>query len=361
VLALLLADPGTGAGVEPNAVPAAAAPVAPAADPAALTTVEAPVAASATTPERVAPPQAGTPQPTAPVPTPAITLPPITTVDDNNDEDDIVVQARRHNPADPLETVNAASYAAIQAVDKVIVAPVAMSYKKVVPKPIRNGLRNFLDNLQEPFIFVNFLLQLKPGKAAETAGRFAINSTIGAAGLFDMAKRKPFHLPKRINGFAYTMGYYGIKPGPFLFLPIIGPTTVRDVIGRFLDLGFLPAIAGRPFSHPAYPLVSGTVRSVDDRINFDAELKYQRDSGNPYAAAREFYLKTRQAEIDELKGKPSKKPFRANDEQPVPPEEDDDAPAAVPAPAAAAAAPSAQPVPAPATPAINLPVLTPAQ
>ncbi|MFX6258432.1 MlaA family lipoprotein, partial [Acinetobacter baumannii] len=88
------------------------------------------------------------------------------------------------------------------------------------PVPVRSGIRNFLYNLREPIVFVNFLLQHKAGKAAETLGRFVVNSTVGVGGLFDMAKRRPIHLPRRPNGFADTLGFYGVKPGPFLFLPL---------------------------------------------------------------------------------------------------------------------------------------------
>ncbi|HEX7821524.1 MAG TPA: VacJ family lipoprotein [Sphingobium sp.] len=223
------------------------------------------------------------------------------TADDDADGDPIVVTARRRAiAADPLAGVNAASFEAIQVVDKIVVAPVAGTYAKVVPKPVRNGLRNVLINLAEPIVFLNYLLQFKPGKAAETAGRFALNSTIGVAGLFDMAKRRPFHLPYRQNGFANTFGYHGIGNGPFLFVPILGPTTVRDLVGRVLDLGLIPAVVGRPFNDPAYGLGTGIVKSMNDRVEFDGQIKRARSSADPYAVTRNFYLKRRQAEIDAL-------------------------------------------------------------
>ncbi len=179
-------------------------------------------------------------------------------------------------------------------------APVAHGYAKVVPKPVRNGLRNVLINLAEPIVFINYLLQFKPGKAAETAGRFALNSTIGVAGLFDMAKRKPFHLPYRQNGFANTFGYHGIGNGPFLFVPILGPTTLRDLVGRVLDLSLIPAVVGRPFDHPAYGTVSGAVKAMNDRVEFDGQIKKAQASADPYATTRDFYLKRRRAEIAAL-------------------------------------------------------------
>jgi phospholipid-binding lipoprotein MlaA len=221
------------------------------------------------------------------------------------DQGDIVVTAQpRSPPGDPLQELNATSFEATQAVDKAVIRPLAMGYRTVVPKPIRSGFRNFLSNLTEPVIFLNFLLQLKPGKAAETAGRFAINSTIGAVGVFDVAKRRPFKLPYRPNGFAYTMGYYGVKPGPFLFLPLIGPTTVRDVIGLGLDRLAVPLAVGKPFNQPAYSLSTSTLSSLDQRAQFDGKLrKLHEESDRPYAATREDYLNNRQAEIDELRGK----------------------------------------------------------
>jgi phospholipid-binding lipoprotein MlaA len=136
-------------------------------------------------------------------------------------------------------------------VDKAIVAPVAFAYKEVLPRPIRSGLRNFIKNLGEPIVFLNVMLQLKPGKAAETFGRFAINTAIGAAGLVDVAKRKPFNLPYRRNGFANTLGYYGVRPGPYFYLPLVGSTTLSDFIGNRLDQLILPMALGRSITRPS--------------------------------------------------------------------------------------------------------------
>ena len=202
-----------------------------------------------------------------------------------------------------MQSVNQASYDAVQAVDGALVAPLAAGYEKAVPGPIRTGLRNVLLNLTEPIVALNFLLQLKPGKAAETVGRFAINSTVGIGGLIDVAKKKPFNLPYRRNGFAYTMGYYGIGSGPYMFLPLVGPTTLRDAIGLGLDRFLMPFAVGGPLRHPAYVYGGFVVRSLDDRVENDALFKRIREESNPYASYRELYLQTRQAEIDALKGK----------------------------------------------------------
>lgn len=218
--------------------------------------------------------------------------------------EDIVVTAQPTPKEDPLKQANEVSFEVVQAADKAIVGPAAMAYKEGLPSPIRKGLHNFLYNIGEPVVAVNFLLQLKPGKAIETVGRFVINSTIGVAGLFDVAKKKPFKLPHRVNGFAYTMGYYGVKPGAYLYLPLIGPTTIRDVTGRLLDLAFLPSVVGAPFNDPYYTLPSGVIYALDDRVLFDDKLEELRNGDRPaYDALREYYLTKRQAEIDELRGK----------------------------------------------------------
>lgn len=215
----------------------------------------------------------------------------------------IIVSGARRPREDPMQAVNQASYEAVQAVDDAVIAPVAMTYEKVLPRPIRSGLRNFLRNLTEPIVAINFLLQLKPGKAGETLGRFAINSTVGVAGLVDVAAKKPFNLPYRRNGFAYTMGYHGIGPGPYMFLPLVGPTTLRDVVGLTLDRFLLPFAVGGPLRHPGYVYGGFVVRSLDERVENDALFARIREESNPYASYRELYLKTRQAEIDALKGK----------------------------------------------------------
>lgn len=216
------------------------------------------------------------------------------------DEGDIVVVAQTSDRSDPLETVNAKTFAATQAVDDVFVAPVSRAYEHTVPSPLRSGLRNFLANLHEPVVFANYLLQLKPGKAAETFGRFAINTTIGAAGVFDMATRKPFVLPRRPNGFADTLGFYGVKQGAFLFLPLVGPTTVRDLLGSGVDRLLQPFSYIRPFNQPAYVLPSSGLRTLDRRAELDDRFRKVRRSSDPYVTRRNVYLRGRQAEIDAL-------------------------------------------------------------
>jgi phospholipid-binding lipoprotein MlaA len=220
-----------------------------------------------------------------------------------DEQSDIIVTGRRPSPEDPLEDLNSSSFKVTQAVDESFVAPIAFAYEDIMPRPVRKGLSNFLHNLGEPIVFLNFLLQLKPGKAAETLGRFAINTTLGAGGLVDVAKRKPFNLPRRENGFANTLGYYGVKQGPYFFLPLVGPTTLRDFIGGRLDLLLLPLVLPKWSRKPEVVVPIWVLKELDRRIEFEDELSQIRVTQDPYVTARTRYLEHRQAEIDELRGR----------------------------------------------------------
>lgn len=223
-------------------------------------------------------------------------------------QDIVVTGEGRAPPGDPLEQLNAKSFEAVQSVDKAVVEPVAKAYKNGLPKPVRKGFRNFFANLQEPVVFAAYLLQLKPGKAVETVGRFSINSTLGLAGLFDVAKRKPFFLPHRPNGLANVLGYYGVGPGPYMYLPIVGPTTLRDIIGDTVDKMIVPFALGGPFTEPAYVIPATILNQLGERAAFDDTVQQIRKADDPYAAYRDLYLKQRKAEIDALHGRAPEEP-----------------------------------------------------
>jgi phospholipid-binding lipoprotein MlaA len=189
-----------------------------------------------------------------------------------------------------------------QALDKSIYRPLAMGYQHVVPKPVRSGLRNFFGNLTEPVVFLNYLLQFKFGKAAETLARFTINSILGVGGLFDIAKTKDFNLPHRNNSFGDTLAYYGVGPGPYLFLPLMGPTTLRDVLGGPVDGAVLPLAVGKPFSDWRYQLSSGAITGLDLRAESDPELRALFGGAvDPYATLRSVWLQNRAAEVAGLR------------------------------------------------------------
>ena len=220
----------------------------------------------------------------------------------------VSVHSRKYEQRiDPAEAVNIKSFGAIQAADKAVIGPASRVYEQGVPGPVRSGIHNVIYNLREPTNFLHFLLQHKVGKAAETLARFTLNSTMGWGGVFDVAKRKPFRLPYRRNGLANTMGFYGIGPGPYMFLPLVGPTTLRDFIGITFDRFSAPAALGGPFQTPEYGFSVMVIGGMDDRLRIAPQLAKYRDAvGDPYRATRDFYLRRRQAEIDDLRGHPSK-------------------------------------------------------
>lgn len=226
--------------------------------------------------------------------------------DPADEEDDvIIVEGVQDVPGDPLMRLNAQTFEVTEKVDEALVEPLASGYEKSVPSPVRKGLFNFFSNLREPVVFLNFLLQGKPGKAAETLGRFAINSTVGVAGLVDVAKKEPFNLPRRRNGFANTLAIYGVEEGAFLVVPLVGPTTVRDLVGTLVDNTVVPTLAGKPFTEPYVALPAFTVISLESRIEIDDKLRQIRESDEPYATLRETYLCERRAEIAALRNRPA--------------------------------------------------------
>lgn len=219
------------------------------------------------------------------------------------DGNEIVVEGEYGPPAnDSLGAINQTSYEVTQRIDSIFVEPAANVYRDVLPDPLRDGLGNFVRNLREPSNFLNFLLQLKVGDAFETLGRFAINSTIGIGGLIDVAGSDSIGLPYRQNGFANTMGYYGIGNGTYLYLPITGPTTLRDLIGNTLDQALVPTLVGKPYTSPEYAVPLFVVANLDSRLEIDEELERIGETVDPYATRRDVYLWRRERDIALLKG-----------------------------------------------------------
>ena len=252
---------------------------------------------TASPPPPLSPTAAQTSYPVAPNPgPPSAALPPLA--------GEIVVSGSLKAPAgDPLARANEKSYEILQSVDDSFVAPVAGAYEKSVPYPARMALRNFIRNVREPVGALAYLLQFKPGKAFETLGRFGINTTIGLGGVIDVARAKPFNLPYRQNGLANVLGYYGVGPGPYLFLPIVGPTTVRDLFGLIVDRLAVPLAVGAPFNKAYYAIPVYTVDALDYRNAADADFKRLRDTADPYSTYRRVYLQARHDQIEALHGR----------------------------------------------------------
>ena len=140
---------------------------------------------------------------------------------------------RVKNPADPLESFNRGVYQFNDAVDKAIAKPVAQGYNAVMPIPGKVMVSNFFSNLDDLIITINDLLQFKLVQAFSDGGRLLINTTIGAFGLVDAAT--PTGFEKHNEDFGQTLGYWGVGNGPYLVLPLLGPSTVRDSVGLYVD------------------------------------------------------------------------------------------------------------------------------
>lgn len=198
---------------------------------------------------------------------------------------------------DPLEGVNRFIFSVNLAGDTLVLRPAAELYRFAVPKVGRDMVRNFLDNLESPVILANDLLQGELERAATTSGRFVINTTIGFGGVADVAT--DMGMPRHEEDFGQTLGSYGVGPGPYLMLPIFGPSTARDAVGRVAD-HFLDPINyyARNTDRDYLTLVRSGMSAVDSRERAIETLDdIERNSLDFYAAIRSLYLQRRAAEI----------------------------------------------------------------
>ncbi|MEQ1915291.1 MAG: VacJ family lipoprotein [Gallionella sp.] len=143
------------------------------------------------------------------------------------------------NPADPYESFNRGVYKFNDGLDRTVAKPLAQGYDKVMPSPAKTMVNNFFSNLDDVVVTANDLLQFKFKQAASDASRVLINSTFGIFGLINVASR----LEKHNEDFGQTLGYWGLQPGPYLMLPILGPSTMRDGFGRVVDT--VPSQSGK--------------------------------------------------------------------------------------------------------------------
>ncbi len=198
-------------------------------------------------------------------------------------------------PVDPFEGFNRRMFAIEEGFDKHLFGPLSRSYG-AAPSGLRLALRNWSRNLGEPVIFANDLLQGRVGAAARTLTRFVVNSTFGLAGFLDVAKQN--HLPRHENSFGTTLGRWGAPPGPYLFLPFMGPTTVRDGVGSAVDIGLNPLTYSRFDGRAEIGAADTVIDGLSTRIDNALDLDHIREtSTDPYATLRSYFLQNRQAEI----------------------------------------------------------------
>jgi phospholipid-binding lipoprotein MlaA len=211
-------------------------------------------------------------------------------------------RAHHHARGDSLEGFNRAMFGTWRALDKAAYRPAALAYKHVVPKPLRSGIRHILSNLGEPLVFLNFILQAKPRSATKTLARFVINSTLGIGGAFDVAARDKINLPHRDNSLGTTLALYGVGSGPYIFLPFVGPSNLRDLVGGASEGLVLPLAVGKPFNTMAYQISTGAVGGLDRRAESDGELSaLLSGSVDPYASLRAAWQQNRVGQIEAIR------------------------------------------------------------
>jgi phospholipid-binding lipoprotein MlaA len=242
------------------------------------------------------------------------------------------------SPRDPLEPVNRVIYRFNDVVDSALIRPIAEGYRAVFPSFVRTGISNFFANIGDVLVALNNLLQGKVVDALSDVGRVIVNSTIGVGGLFDVAS--PLGLEKHNEDFGQTLGYWGMGDGPYLMLPFLGPSNLRDAVGTFVGAKLDPV--GNLNRIPLRNSLWGT-RLLNQRSELlDTSRILETASLDPYEFLRDAYLQRRRNLVYD--GVPPREKF-----------EDDDPPAKPPA-----AAPDAKPATGAAvTPAPEEPAATP--
>ena len=198
------------------------------------------------------------------------------------------------NPADPLEPLNRQVMRFNDAVDDAVLRPAAQVYVKVLPSPVRTGVNNFFGNISDVWSFANSVAQLKLQNSAQNFMRVTVNTAFGFGGIFDIATEAG--IDRHFEDFGQTLGYWGVPSGPYLVLPLLGPSTVRDASAAILvdvqgDLGGY--ISDIPLRNSLYAL-----RLIDLRANLLRVGQLLGDAAlDKYSFTRDAFLQRRQSEI----------------------------------------------------------------
>jgi phospholipid-binding lipoprotein MlaA len=205
---------------------------------------------------------------------------------------------------DPLEPTNRVFYAINNGIDTVILRPAALAYRYAVPEPVRTGLHNVLVNIGSPVQLTNDVLEGKPRRAGDTTMRFLINTTVGVLGIFDVAKKWGY--PDHDADFGLTLALWGVPEGPFLFLPVLGPSDPRDAAGFGMNIALDPFTwIGTGPNHPAWTAFTWSrygLNAIDARERvLDATDSIKKTALDPYATFRSLYRQHRHGQIDKLR------------------------------------------------------------
>ena len=210
-----------------------------------------------------------------------------------------------YDDRDPWESFNRSIFAFNEVVDSNVARPVARGYNLVTPEPVNDGVTNFFSNIGEPVNILNSLLQGKGESALISTGRFIFNTTFGLLGLVDVASY--MELPEQDEDFGQTFGYWGVDTGPFLMLPFLGPSTVRDSAGMGVDYA-VPDLMDEVETPERYYLYG--LYGLDLRASL---LRYEDQiTGDRYTFMRNAYLQRREYLVND--GRIEDDPFAEDDE-----------------------------------------------
>jgi phospholipid-binding lipoprotein MlaA len=203
----------------------------------------------------------------------------------------------QRSPQDPWESWNRGVYKFNDTLDRAVAKPVAKAYVRVVPEPIRIGVTNFFANLETPTVLINDALQGKFVAAASDLGRFVLNTTLGLGGILDPATQAG--LAHNDEDFGQTLGKWGVHPGPFIEIPILGPSDLRDAPARVVDTYTNP----RQYIKNDWIKYGLYLPDFTDRraalLSLDATLQKTYD---PYAFVRDAYLQQRAYKVSDGQG-----------------------------------------------------------
>ena len=228
----------------------------------------------------------------AEIPSMATITPPPPEADGNIPSDISMADA----PSDPLEPVNRLIFGLNEGVDFLILRPVNTVYRTIVPQPLRKGVANVVYNLASPVIFANDLLQGEGKRAGNTASRFIINTTVGVGGLVDVAAKQG--IPRHSEDFGQTLAVWGIGSGPYIVLPLIGPSTLRDTAAMAVDGTIDPMTWALMHEKTAVRMIPTATQIIVYHDEYlDVAQNMRRSSADFYASVRDVYAPRRQSEI----------------------------------------------------------------
>lgn len=216
-------------------------------------------------------------------------------------------------PFDPHEQINRKNHALNRAIDRAVVRPAGKGYVAIIPQPVQKGVSNFSSNLSLPGTIANNLFQGRLAEAGQNTLRFALNTTVGIGGLFDASSE--FKLYEAKADFGETLAVWGVREGAYVELPLLGPSTERDAVGKVVDLFTNPLSYMVQSPEAYYGTAASVAARLGDRGTFgDTIDSILYESADSYTQLRTIYLQNRRFELGEAAPEVQADPFELNTE-----------------------------------------------